>query len=361
MKISKNVSQYVFGIGSVQTLSGLVEKRRIDGTSSNVVYVVDCFFSDKKIPGVDVLNSKDLLIWVDTKKEPTISAIDLQVLKVKTYFGNAVPCAVVGIGGGCTLDTAKAISNLLTNEGTAADYQGWDLLKQPGVFKIGVPTVSGTGAEASRTCVMTNEDKNIKLGMNSEHSIFDHLILDPALTRTVPRDQYLFSAMDTYIHCIESLNGKYRHSLADSFSREAIELCREVFHSDDMMSDLNREKLMAASYLGGSSIANTFVGVVHPLSAGLSTALGTHHCLSNCIVMNVIDDFYPKEAEEFRSCLRKQNIVLPSGLCSKLTDEEFANIYKSAIIHEKPLRNALGDKFREILTYDRVKKLYSLM
>jgi 3-deoxy-alpha-D-manno-octulosonate 8-oxidase len=53
-------------------------------------------------------------------------------------------------------DTGKAVSNLLRNPGNAEDYQGWDLVKNPGVYKIGVPTISGTGAEASRTCVMTN-------------------------------------------------------------------------------------------------------------------------------------------------------------------------------------------------------------
>ena len=55
------------------------------------------------------------------------------------------------MGGGIALDIAKAIANLLTNPGTAADYQGWDLVKNPSIFKIGIPTLSGTGAETTRT------------------------------------------------------------------------------------------------------------------------------------------------------------------------------------------------------------------
>ena len=54
------------------------------------------------------------------------------------------------------MDTGKAVSNLLRNRGRASNYQGWDLVKKPGVFKIGIPTLSGTGAESSRTCVLTN-------------------------------------------------------------------------------------------------------------------------------------------------------------------------------------------------------------
>jgi 3-deoxy-alpha-D-manno-octulosonate 8-oxidase len=361
MKLSKNVSQYVFGVGSIQTLSALLQKRRTDGPSVHVVYVIDQYFANRRIPALDLDDGRDTLIWVDTKTEPTTTDIDEHVATIREAYGSVVPCAVVGIGGGCALDTAKAISNLLTNEGRAADYQGWDLLRRPGAFKVGIPTLSGTGAEASRTCVMTNKEKNLKLGMNSEFSLFDHLILDPTFSKTAPRDQYFYTAMDTYIHCVESLNGKFRHTLADSFSREAIQLCREIFMSDDMMSDLNREKLMAASYLGGSSIANTFVGVVHPLSAGLGTVLGLHHCVANCIVMNAMDHFYPGETKEFRLFVVNQHAKIPLNVCQGLSESQFDSLYESAIVHEKPLRNALGDGFRDILSPALVRKLYESM
>ncbi len=67
------------------------------------------------------------------------------------------------------------MANLLTNGGKAEDYQGWDLVKKPAIYKIGIPTISGTGAEASRTCVMTNSKSGIKLGMNSDFTIYDQL------------------------------------------------------------------------------------------------------------------------------------------------------------------------------------------
>ncbi len=176
------------------------------------------------------------------------------------------------------------------------------------------PTISGTGPEASRTCVMTNSKSGIKLGMNSDFTIYDQLILDPNLTKTVPREQYFYTGMDTYLHCIESLNGIYRNAIGDAFSNQAIELCREVFFSEDMMSDENRERLMVASYLGGCAIANSFVGTIHPFSAGLSVVLGTHHCIGNCITMGAMEQFYPKEYEEFFKMAEKQNIEIQRGL-----------------------------------------------
>ena len=200
-----------------------------------------------------------------------------------------------GVGRGSTLDTTKAISNLLTNGGKASDYQGWDLVRKPGIFKIAIPTLAGTGAEATRTCVMTNEETGLKLGMNSDHSVFDVVFMDPDLLDTVPRNQYFFSGMDAYIHSFESLNGSYRNVVGDALSKQTLTLCREVFFADNMMASLEKEKLMTASFLGGCAIASSYVGLVHPLSAGLSVVLGIKHCLANCIVMQAMEEFYPYE------------------------------------------------------------------
>ena len=243
----------------------------------------------------------------------------------------------MGVGGGSTLDIAKAVSNLLTNEGKAEEYQGWDLVLKPSIYKIAIPTISGTGAEATRTCVMTNKQTGLKLGMNSDYTVFDQVILDPDLTKTVPRDQYFWTGMDAYIHCIESLAGFYKNAIGDSFSSQVLKLCREVFFSEDMQSSENREKLMIASYLGGCAIASSYVGVVHPFSAGLSVVLGTHHCLSNCITMRGMKEFYPKEYDEFWTMVDRQQVNIPEGLCRDLTENQYDLLYDSTIIHEKPL------------------------
>jgi 3-deoxy-alpha-D-manno-octulosonate 8-oxidase len=290
--------------------------------------------------------------------EPTTDAVDALVARLRA--GPPVK-AVVGVGGGSTLDTAKAVSNLLGNEGKAADYQGWDLVPKPGVFKIGVPTLSGTGAEASRTCVMMNQAKNLKLGMNSDHTVFDRLVLDPDLTATVPVNQYFFTGMDTYIHCIESLAGRYRHAFADACSDQALRLSREVFLDADARSAQNREKLMVASFLGGSAIGNSYVGLVHPFSAGLSMVFHTHHCIGNCIVMNVMDEFYPQATEEFRRMVQMHGINLPRGLCRDLSEQQYRALYDATIIHAKPLANALGDSFKDILTFDKVVAIFRQM
>jgi 3-deoxy-alpha-D-manno-octulosonate 8-oxidase len=354
MNNSKNVLRYMFGAGAIENLEKVLRDKR-----GYKIYFIDEYFKNKEISSKLPIKNEDKVIFVETKDEPKTDKIDLikeHIIKEK----KDKPDAIIGIGGGSTLDTAKAIANLLTNPGKAEDYQGWDLVKNPAIYKIGIPTISGTGAEASRTCVMTNVKTGLKLGMNSDYTIYDQLILDPNLTKTVPKNQYFYTGMDTYIHSFESLNGRYRNAIGDAFAKQAIELCREVFLSENMMSNENREKLMVASYLGGCAIANSFVGVVHPFSAGLSVVFGTHHCVGNCITMWAMEEFYPNEYKEFFEMANKQGIEIPK--IPKIENEEiYKKLYDATIIHEKPLSNALGDDFKEILTYEKVKEIFKRM
>ncbi len=354
MRNSKNVSKYLIGKGTFSQLATLLADRQ----EGYHVYLIDIFFESKNLNLPK--RNEDVLFFVDTAHEPTTSYINElrdQIFAKKTNL----PTAIIGVGGGVTLDTAKAVSNLLTNGGQAEEYQGWDLVKKAGIYKIGIPTISGTGAEASRTCVMTNYKTGLKLGMNSEFTIYDQLILDHELTQTVPRNQYFYTGMDTYIHSFESLAGRHRHALSDAFSIQSIELSRQIFDSADMMTEENREKMMVASYLGGASLANSFVGVVHPFSAGLSVVLGTHHCIANCITMRAMEEFYPKEYKEFWKMAEKQKVTIPEGICRNLNAEQYQKLYDSTVIHQVPLKNALGENFKEILTLEKVTEVFKKM
>ena len=356
----RNAQRYVIGAGSIATLPELLQHRRSLGEGA-VIFFVDQYFRDINYLAqrLDVRGT-DMLLFVSSDSEPTTDYIDHLVEGIRREL-STLPTAIVGMGGGCAMDIAKAVSNLLTNEGRAQDYQGWDLVVRPGVYKIAVPTLSGTGAEATRTCVMTNLNNGLKLGMNSDHTVFDQIVMDPELTGTVPRDQYFYTGMDAYIHCVEALAGSYRNAIGDALSRETISLCREVFLSDDMMALENREKLMVASYLGGCAIATSYVGLVHPLSAGLSIVLGLHHCIANCIVIRAMERFYPDAYREFWTMVEHQHVEIPEGLCRNLTDSQYLALYNASIVHQKPLTNALGEGYARVLTPELVTELYRMM
>jgi len=365
VKLVKNVGRYNIGASSLAELGGLLARLREqavrEGKKGGVIFLVDQYFkADATLADRLGLQASDVLEFIPTKDEPKTDDID-RLVAALILKGYSEPAAVVGMGGGITMDCAKAVSNLLTNGGKAAQYQGWDLVRIPGIFKIGIPTISGTGAEATRTCVMTNPATGMKLGMNSDFTVFDHVIMDPVLTATVPRDQYFFTGMDAYIHCIEALAGSYRNAIGDAYSRETINLCRQVFLEDDMQTPANRERLMVASYLGGCAIATSYVGLVHPLSAGLSVVLGVHHCVGNCIVMRAMADYYPAAYDEFWKMAERQRVKVPEGVCRNLGEADFKALYDASIMHQKPLTNALGENYKSILTLDKVTDLFKKM
>ena len=177
IKNAKNVNRYIFGSGSLKEIANLVHPI-VDDPNDYCIFFVDEFFRENE----EILQNLNLkckhhIIFVTTTQEPTTTYVDALNKKVKK-LDTRLPKVIIGMGGGITLDVTKAISNLLTNPGSAADYQGWDLVLNPSVFKIGIPTLSGTGAEATRKCVLTNKENGLNLGMNSDYSVYDQKILN---------------------------------------------------------------------------------------------------------------------------------------------------------------------------------------
>ncbi len=355
---AKNVGYYMIGQGSLAQLGDLLGVRR-KAADGPAIFFLDHFFKDGRLASRLPVESRDLVVYVDTTEEPTTESVDGYTAQVKQFLDGRLPCAMLAFGGGSTLDTCKCVGNLLTNPGKAEDYQGWELVKNAAPYKIAVPTLSGTGSETSRTGIVCNEAKNIKLGMNSDFTMFDQVLLDPDLTASVPRDQYFYTGIDTYMHCFESITGSYRNVVVDALAQKAIDICKEVFLSADMMADENREKMMIASFLGG--MAAGFVGVVHPLSAGLSMVLHMHHGVANCHALSVLEDIYPVHYREFMEMMDRQGVALPKGICKGLTDAQFDALYGASIVHEKPLSNRLGPDFRKILTPENVRSRFERM
>lgn len=350
------VPQLIFGRGALGQLGDVLAKRRTDA-GSPVVFLIDDVHEEKPWVRTLPVRANDLIIFVSAEHEPKTKYVDELTVRVKA-FSNRLPDALIGIGGGTTMDLAKAVSLMLTNPGSAADYQGWDLVKYPGIYKIGIPTLAGTGAEVSRTTVLTGPVR--KLGINSDFTPFDQIVMDADLLAGAPRDQRFYTAMDSYIHAAESLRGTFINEFARGFAEKSQDLCREVFLSDlpDRVAD---EKLMVASYLGGLSIAYSQVGVCHALSYGLSFVLGTRHGLGNCIVFDQIEEFYPEDVREFRQMLARHRITLPRGLCAKLTDHQLDEMVRVALGLAPLWENALGPDWKHQMTPERCRELYRRM
>jgi len=229
------------------------------------------------------------------------------------------------------------------------------LVNKPSLYHVGIPTISGTGAEVSRTTVLLGPDK--KLGINSDFTTFDQVILDPDLTKGVTKDQWFYTGMDCYIHCIESLNGTYLNAFSQSYGEKAFDLCKEVFLGDLTPSE-SRDKLMMASWHGGMSIAYSQVGVAHAMSYGLSYLLGVKHGIGNCMVFQHLEEFYPEGVALFKIMREKHAIHLPEGLCANLSDEAFNTMITVSMSMVPLWENALGMGWKKIITPEKLKSIY---
>ncbi|CAN2042268.1 3-deoxy-alpha-D-manno-octulosonate 8-oxidase [Candidatus Magnetomoraceae bacterium gMMP-15] len=351
----KMISKIIYGRGCFNQLDDILSEKRKD-TNSIIVFIVDDVFKNTDFAARIPVKDMDLLLWVNVDDEPKTVYVDALTEKIRAY-SDILPSGVIGIGGGSTMDLAKAVSLMLTNPGSSANYQGWDLIKNPAVYHAGIPTLSGTGSEVSRTTVLTGPEK--KLGINSDHTVFDQIVLDPNLISGVPKDQYFYTGMDCYIHCVESLTGTYLNMFSQSYGEKAMELCREVFLGVD--SPENDEKLMMASYFGGMSIAYSQVGVCHALSYGLSYVLGLHHGIGNCVAFDYLEEFYPEGVREFKLMMEKHGIRLPKNLSADLSEDQLEKMVDVSLVLEPLWENALGSDWKKIMTREKIRDLYLKM
>ncbi len=348
----KMVDYVVYGRGSFNQLDEILAPNRKG--NAPMIFLVDHFFEGKPLVQRIPLTGKDKIVFADVTHEPKTKQVDALAASLREEFGTV--SGIVGIGGGSTMDLAKAVALMMTNPGSSADYQGWDLVKQAGVYKVGIPTLSGTGAEVSRTTVLTGPVR--KLGMNSDFTPFNQIVLDPDLVKDAPANQRFYTGMDCYIHCIESLEGTYLNEFSKSYGEKALDLCRKVFVEKNTWDDECDEQLMMASFAGGMSIAYSQVGVAHAVSYGLSYLLGTKHGIGNCIVMNHLEEYYPAGVKEFKFMVEKNNIDIPVGICAGLSDQDF-NTMIDISLSLKPLwENALGKDWEKIMTRQKLRALY---
>lgn len=351
----KMIGYVVFGRGAFNQLDEILQPNRKGGAP--MIFLVDHFFEGKPSAQRVPAKGNDRIIYVDVTYEPKTTYVDSIATQLKEEFGTV--SGVIGIGGGSAMDLAKAVSLMMNNPGSSADYQGWDLVKNPGVYKVGIPTLSGTGAEVSRTTVLTGPTK--KLGMNSDFTPFDQIVLDPELTANVPANQRFYTGMDCYIHCIESLNGTYLNEFSKSYGEKALQLCREVYVNKTNWDEESDDKLMMASYAGGMSIAYSQVGVAHAVSYGLSYLLGTKHGIGNCIVFNHLEEFYPEGVKEFKYMVEKNKVEIPKNICANLTDEEFDKMIDVSLGMKPLWENALGKDWEKQMDRKRLRRLYKLL
>ena len=181
---------------------------------------------------------------------------------------------MIAIGGGSTLDLAKATSVLVTNPGPAISYRGFNLIKNPGIPVVAIPSTAGTGSEITPNAVFTDKKEMRKLGINTNLYVPKLALLDPLMTISCPRSVTTSSGVDAIVHTLESYVAKRTNPLSRMFAREAFRL---LFHNlpavvADPQNVQLRAQVQRGAYCAGIGLMNSGAG---PAGA-LSYPLGVH-------------------------------------------------------------------------------------
>lgn len=193
----------------------------------------------------------------------------------------------VGLGGGSSLDSAKMVAALAENPGSVLDYVGMDVVPQKGAPLILVPTTAGTGSEATRVTVFTDETDNTKKVVYSDYLLPDMAVLDPALTLSMPSVVTADTGMDALVHAIESYVSVNTTPYAEILALQAIgmiarHLPRAFSKGSNMLARYN---MLLAANLAGSSFASGGLGAVHGSAYVLGTEYHMSHGRSNAIML----------------------------------------------------------------------------
>jgi alcohol dehydrogenase class IV len=205
------------------------------------------------------------VVRIGISGEPTTKSISALLEKTRDIPFDCV----LGIGGGSSVDSAKAISALLTNPGEITDYLevvGKNLpIQNPPIPYIAVPTTSGTGSEATKNAVLSVPESKIKVSLRSPLMIPSVAIIDPELTVSMPASITASTGMDAIIQLIEPFLSIKSNSFTDGLCREglkeAAESIRKAYFAPDDLS--GRIGMCFASLCGGIALANSGLGAVH--------------------------------------------------------------------------------------------------
>jgi alcohol dehydrogenase len=278
-----------FGCGLINQLPDLSTRFG----SGPVLLVMDPFLSrgPLKIRLFNDLKTKGLtpLLFDQIEPEPSPASAE-----AGARLARKKACSlVIGIGGGSTLDTAKAVAILACNPGKVRDYVGLDLVPLPGLPTIMVPTSAGTGSEVTFTAVFTDRATKTKGGINSRFLYPTVALLDPELTLSLPRPVTAQTGMDALTHAMEAYTSQKANPLSDMVAEKAITLIgrflkKAVKNGQNLEA---REGMLQGSLLAGMALANAGVGAVHAMAYPLGAMFNITHGLANAVLLPYVLEF----------------------------------------------------------------------
>ena len=222
-------------------------------------------------------------VFSDVKPNPTIENVQSGVAAFKAAGADSI----VAIGGGSSMDTAKAIGIIITNPEFAdvRSLEGVAPTKNHAVFTIAVATTAGTAAEVTINYVITDVEKKRKFVCVDTNDIPEIAVVDPDMMSSMPKGLTAATGMDALTHAIEGYITKGACTISDMFHLEAIRLISHSLRGAVEGTEEGREGMALGQYIAGMGFSNVGLGIVHSMAHGLSALYDTPHGVACAILL----------------------------------------------------------------------------
>ena len=243
----------------------------------------------KKVTDVLDVAKIEYVIYSDIKANPTVENVQNGV----EYFKKTQCDCIIAIGGGSSIDTAKAIGIIITNPEFAdvVSLEGVAPTKNKCVPIIAVPTTAGTAAEVTINYVITDASKNRKMVCVDVHDIPVVAIVDPQMMESMPKGLTAATGMDALTHAIEGYITKGAWELSDMFHIKAIEIIAKTLRGAVNNTPEGREGMALGQYVAGMGFSNVGLGIVHSMAHPLGALYDTPHGVANAIILPTVMEY----------------------------------------------------------------------
>ena len=246
-------------------------------------------------------------LYSNIKPNPTIENVQTGV---KAFKESGADC-LVAIGGGSSMDTAKAIGIIIANPefSDVRSLEGVAPTKNKAVPIIAVPTTAGTAAEVTINYVITDAEKNRKMVCVDVHDIPVVAIIDPDMMSTMPKGLTAATGMDALTHAIEGYITKGAWELSDMFHLKAIEIISKSLRGAVENTTEGREGMALGQYVAGMGFSNVGLGIVHSMAHPLGALYDTPHGIANAIILPTVMEYNaPASGDKYREIARAMGV-----------------------------------------------------
>lgn len=239
----------------------------------------------------DVLDNAGLAyeIYSNIKPNPTIKNVQTGVAAFKKSEADYL----IAIGGGSSMDTAKAIGIIIANPEfeDVRSLEGVAPTKNPSIPIIAVPTTAGTAAEVTINYVITDVEKKRKFVCVDTHDIPVIAVVDPDMMSSMPKGLTASTGMDALTHAIEGYITKGAWEMTDMFHLKAIELISKNLRGACENTKEGREGMALGQYIAGMGFSNVGLGIVHSMAHALGAVYDTPHGVANAILLPTVMEY----------------------------------------------------------------------